>query len=35
MDPFWRTIYDNGNLQEEQIREELMVGHKLLGVYRA
>ena len=35
MDPFWRTIYNNGNLQEEQIREELMVGHKLLGVYRA
>ncbi len=35
MDPFWRTIYDNGNLQEEQIRHELMSGHKLLGVYRA
>ena len=35
MDPFWRTIYDNGNLQTDQIRQELMSGHKLLGVYRA
>lgn len=35
LDPYWRTIYDSGNLQTEQIREELMEGHKLLGVYRA
>ena len=34
LDPYWRTIYDSG-LQAEQIREELMDGHKLLGVYRA
>ena len=31
----WRTIYDNGNLQTDQIRQDLMSGHKLLGVYRA
>lgn len=35
LDPYWRTIYDSGSLQAEQIREELMDGHKLLGVYRA
>ena len=35
LDPYWRTIYDNGGLQADQIREELMDGHKLLGVYRA
>lgn len=35
LDPYWRIIYDNGGLQADQIREELMSGHKLLGVYRA
>ena len=35
LDPYWRTIYDSGNLQTDQIRQELMDGHKLLGVYRA
>ena len=35
LDPYWRTIFESGNLQTEQIREELMNGHKLLGVYRA
>lgn len=35
LDPYWRTIYDSGNLQTDQIRQELMGGHKLLGVYRA
>ena len=35
LDAYWRTIYKNGTLQTEQIREELMRGHKLLGVYRA
>ena len=35
LDPYWRTIYDSGSLQTDQIRHELMSGHKLLGVYRA
>lgn len=35
LDPYWRTIYESGNLQADQIREELMSGHKLLGVYSA
>lgn len=35
LDPYWRTIYDSGSLQTDQIRQELMSGHKLLGVYRA
>lgn len=35
LDSYWRTIYESGNLQADQIREELMSGHKLLGVYRA
>lgn len=35
LDPYWRTIYESGSLQADQIREELMNGHKLLGVYRA
>ena len=35
LDSYWRMIYESGNLQADQIREELMVGHKLLGVYRA
>lgn len=35
LDAYWRTIYESGNLQADQIREELMSGHKLLGVYRA
>lgn len=35
LDPYWRTIFESGNLQTEQIREELMNGHKLLGGYRA
>lgn len=35
LDSYWRTIFESGNLQTEQIREELMNGHKLLGVYRA
>lgn len=28
-------IFESGNLQTDKIREELMKGHKLLGVYRA
>lgn len=35
LDSYWRTIYESGNLQADQIRDELMSGHKLLGVYRA
>lgn len=35
LDSYWRMIYESGNLQADQIREELMNGHKLLGVYRA
>ena len=35
LDPYWRTIYDSGGLQTDQIRQQLMSGHKLLGVYRA
>ena len=35
LDPYWRTIYDSGSLQTDQIRHELMSGHKLSGVYRA
>ena len=35
LDPYWRTIYDSCSLQTDQIRQELMSGHKLLGVYRA
>ena len=35
LDSYWRTIFESGNLQTDKIREELMKGHKLLGVYRA
>ena len=35
LDPYWRTIYDSGSLQTDQIRHELMSGHKLLGVYNS
>lgn len=35
LDTYWRMIFESGNLQTDKIREELMKGHKLLGVYRA
>lgn len=35
LDTYWRMIFESGNLQTDKIREELMKGHKLLGVYSA